>query len=35
MPRKAIVRVDLAVTNPNLSPATKFGNLVWGHDRLV
>ena len=29
MPRKAIVRVDLAVTNPNLSPATKFGNLVF------
>ena len=33
MPRKEIVRVDLAVANPNLSPATKFGNLVFvaGH----
>jgi 2-iminobutanoate/2-iminopropanoate deaminase len=29
MPRKEIVRVDLAVANPNLSPATKFGNLVF------
>ena len=29
MPRKEIVRVDLAVGNPNLSPATKFGNLVF------
>ena len=27
--RKEIVRVDLAVANPNLSPATKFGNLVF------
>jgi reactive intermediate/imine deaminase len=29
MPRKEIVRADLAVANPNLSPATKFGNLVF------
>jgi hypothetical protein len=29
MPRKEIVRVDLAVANPDLSPATKFGNLVF------
>jgi 2-iminobutanoate/2-iminopropanoate deaminase len=29
MPRKEIVSVDLAVANPNLSPATKFGNLVF------
>src|SRR5262245_1499492 len=29
MPRKEIVRVDLASANPNLSPATKFGNLVF------
>ena len=29
MPRKEIVRVDLAVANTNLSPATKFGNLVF------
>ena len=29
MPRKEIVRVDLAAANPNLSPATKFGNLVF------
>jgi len=29
MPRKEIVTVDLAVANPNLSPATKFGNLVF------
>ena len=29
MPRKEIMRVDLAVANPNLSPATKFGNLVF------
>ena len=27
--RKEIVRVDLAVANPNLSSATKFGNLVF------
>ena len=29
MPRKEIVRVDLAAANPNLSPATRFGNLVF------
>jgi 2-iminobutanoate/2-iminopropanoate deaminase len=29
MPRKEIVRVDLAAANPNLSPATKFGDLVF------
>ena len=29
MPRKEIVTVDLAAANPNLSPATKFGNLVF------
>ena len=29
MPRKEIVRVDLAAANTNLSPATKFGNLVF------
>jgi 2-iminobutanoate/2-iminopropanoate deaminase len=29
MLRKEIVRVDLAAANPNLSPATKFGNLVF------
>jgi 2-iminobutanoate/2-iminopropanoate deaminase len=27
--RKAIVRVDLAHANPNLSPATRFGNLLF------
>jgi 2-iminobutanoate/2-iminopropanoate deaminase len=29
MPRKEIVRVDLAVANTHLSPATKFGHLVF------
>lgn len=29
MPRKEIVRVDAAASNPNLSLATKFGNLVF------
>ncbi|HEV2057491.1 MAG TPA: RidA family protein [Methylomirabilota bacterium] len=29
MPRKEIVRVDAAAANPNLSPATKFGSLVF------
>ena len=29
MPKKEIVKVDLAVANPNLSPATRFGNLVF------
>jgi 2-iminobutanoate/2-iminopropanoate deaminase len=29
MPSKEIVRVETAAANPNLSPATKFGNLVF------
>ncbi len=29
MPRKEIVTVTPAAPNPNLSPATKFGNLVF------
>lgn len=29
MPRKEIVRLDAAAANPNLSLATKFGNLVF------
>jgi 2-iminobutanoate/2-iminopropanoate deaminase len=29
MPRKEIVRVEMAASNPNLSPATRFGNLVF------
>src|SRR5436190_11957616 len=30
MPKKAIIRVEkMAATNPNLSAATKFGNLVF------
>ena len=29
MPRKEIVDVKLAAPNPNLSPATRFGNLVF------
>jgi enamine deaminase RidA (YjgF/YER057c/UK114 family) len=29
MPRKEIIHVDLAASNPNLSPATRFGNLVF------
>ncbi len=29
MPRKEIVKVELAAANPNLSPATRFGNLVF------
>jgi 2-iminobutanoate/2-iminopropanoate deaminase len=29
MPRKEIVPVQLAASNPNLSLATKFGNLVF------
>jgi 2-iminobutanoate/2-iminopropanoate deaminase len=27
--RKEIVQVELAASNPNLSPATRFGNLVF------
>ena len=29
MPKKEVVEVDLAAANPNLSPATRFGNLVF------
>jgi 2-iminobutanoate/2-iminopropanoate deaminase len=29
MPKKEIVQVHLAASNPNLSPATRFGNLVF------
>ena len=29
MPIKEIVQVQLATSNPNLSPATRFGNLVF------
>ena len=29
MPKKEIVQVKLAAANPNLSPATRFGNLVF------
>ena len=29
MPRKEIVHVDLAASNPNLSNATRFGSLVF------
>jgi enamine deaminase RidA (YjgF/YER057c/UK114 family) len=29
MPKKQIVQVDLANANPHLSPATRFGNLVF------
>ena len=29
MPKKEIVQVNLAAANPNLSPATRFGNLVF------
>jgi 2-iminobutanoate/2-iminopropanoate deaminase len=29
MPKKEIVQINLAAPNPNLSPATKFGNLVF------
>ncbi len=29
MPRKESIAVDLAAANPNLSPATRFGNLVF------
>src|SRR5205823_2964427 len=29
MPRKEIITVNLAAANPNLSAATKFGNLVF------
>src|ERR1044071_9648629 len=29
MPKKEIIQINLAAGNPNLSPATKFGNLVF------
>jgi 2-iminobutanoate/2-iminopropanoate deaminase len=29
MPRKETIQVALAAANPNLSPATRFGNLVF------
>jgi 2-iminobutanoate/2-iminopropanoate deaminase len=29
MPEKEIIQVQLAAPNPNLSPATRFGNLVF------
>jgi 2-iminobutanoate/2-iminopropanoate deaminase len=29
MPRKETIQVPLAAANPNLSPATRFGNLVF------
>jgi 2-iminobutanoate/2-iminopropanoate deaminase len=29
MPRKEIIQVNLAAANPNLSPATRFGDLVF------
>ena len=29
MPKKEIVKVELGASNPNLSPATRFGNLVF------
>ena len=29
MPNKEVVNVELAASNPNLSPATRFGNLIF------
>jgi 2-iminobutanoate/2-iminopropanoate deaminase len=29
MPKKEIITVDAKTSNPNLSPATRFGNLVF------
>ncbi len=29
MPKKEIIRVEMAASNPNLSLATRFGNLVF------
>src|SRR5437773_1345972 len=29
MPKKQVIQVHLAAANPNLSPATRFGNLVF------
>ena len=28
MPKKEVIQVNLAAANPNLSPATRFGDLV-------
>src|ERR1700752_3551863 len=30
MPKKEVIQVKLAANNPNLSPATRFGDLVFG-----
>ena len=29
MPKKEVIEINLAAGNPNLSPATRFGNLVF------
>lgn len=29
MPKKEVIQVNLAAANPNLSPATRFGNLLF------
>ena len=29
MPKKEVIQVNLATANPNLSPATRFGDLVF------
>ena len=29
MPKREVIQVELAAANPNLSPATRFGNLVF------
>ena len=29
MPKKETIQIELAAANPNLSPATRFGNLVF------
>jgi enamine deaminase RidA (YjgF/YER057c/UK114 family) len=29
MPKKEVIQVNLAAANPNLSTATRFGNLVF------
>jgi hypothetical protein len=33
MRQKEVIQVNLAAANPNLSPATRFGNLVFGPAR--
>src|SRR5438876_1222451 len=42
MPKKEVIAVNMAASNPNLSAATKFGNLVFvagqtgrAHERLL